>query len=250
MPTPFTHLETAQRLLVDEQVPAATRAILAQHKPAFLLGNIAADARNNGNLTREATHFYSYDKRMHKHPWRVMLDQNPSLAHPTNEDQRAFVAGYVAHLSIDEIWSLHMLGPQFAETDWAPQNTRFLMLHVLLIHMDERDYGRLEAWQPPTLAQAMPDHWLPFMSDDILNGWRDFIDEQITPGGTSQTLEVFGKRINKRPEELRAILDFPAQMQSGLWDHVKPDLFATVETDMYTHARKQMNCYWAESEPT
>lgn len=250
MPTPFTHLETAQHLLIDEQVPAATRAALAKHKPAFLLGNIAADARNNGNLTREATHFYSYDKRMTDHPWRVMLQQNPTLAHPATADQRAFVAGYVAHLSMDEIWSIHMLGPHFAEADWAAQNIRFLMLHVLLIYMDERDYLKLEPWQPPTLAKAAPHHWLPFMSDETLNGWRDFIDEQITPGGTSQTLEVFGKRINKTPAELRAILDVPAQMQVGLWANVKPEIFATVEADMYAHARQQMNIYWAESEPT
>ncbi|MCA0458673.1 MAG: zinc dependent phospholipase C family protein [Chloroflexi bacterium] len=247
MPTPFTHLETAQRLLADEQVPASTRTLLARHKPAFLLGNIAADARNNGNLTREATHFYNYDKPIFNHPWRVMLGQNPVLAQPATADQRAFVAGYVAHLSMDEIWSLNMLGPHFAEADWAPHNTRFLMLHVILIYMDERDYNSLESWQPETLAQTLPDHWLPFMSDETLTGWRDFIAGQIQPGGASQTLDVFGKRINKTPAELRAILDVPEAMQTQLWANIKPSLLDTVERDMYTHARQQMNTYWAET---
>ena len=79
MPTPFTHLETAQRMLVDEHIPSEIRSALALEKPAFLLGSVAADARTNGDLTRESTHFYSYDKGITEHPWRVMLQQNPNL---------------------------------------------------------------------------------------------------------------------------------------------------------------------------
>lgn len=247
MPTPFTHLETAQRLLVDEQLPATIRAAIMAEKPAFLLGNIAADARVNGDLNREDTHFYAYDKGIHDHPWRVMAQRNPNLLMPVSSSQRAFVAGYVAHLSIDEIWSLNMLGPHFAGREWGSRSFRFLMLHILLIYMDERDYQQLQAWQYECLHASQPEGWLPFMNDSILIGWRDLVGNQLPPAGHSQTLEVLGRRIDKHPDELRAILTSPEQMQTDLWANISPDLLATVEGDMYRHAREQLCVYWNES---
>ncbi|MBZ0281097.1 MAG: zinc dependent phospholipase C family protein [Anaerolineae bacterium] len=247
MPTPFTHLEIAQRMLVDENIPPATRAALEADRPAFLLGSIAADARTEGGLRREDTHFYSYDKGIHEHPWRVMMGHNPNLQPPKSAAQRAFLAGYVGHLSVDEIWSLKMLGPHFAGRDWAPRSVRFFMLHILLVSMDERDLRQLFPWQSPTLVEAHPTEWLPFMNDSILTDWRDFIGEQIKPGGESQTLAVFGSRINKKPEELRGVLDSPERMQNELWAHITPEILAGVETEMYRHACEQLVTYWEES---
>jgi hypothetical protein len=245
MPTPFTHLETAQRLLVDPAVPADLRAALGAERGAFLLGNIAADARTGGGIKREDTHFYHYEHPLLDHPWRVMLQQHPALVPPHSVAHRAFLAGYVAHLSIDEWWSLYMLGPHFALRDWAPRSTRFFYLHILLIVMDERDLLRLEGWQHPALLTAQPHQWTPFLSDVILTDWRDFIGEQIRPGGESQTLAVFGGRINRTPAELRAILDSASILDAEMWAHIPPALLEEIETGMYAHARTQMIRYWA-----
>lgn len=246
MPTPFTHLETAQRLLVDDAVPADVRAALAAERGAFLLGNIAADARTGGGINREDTHFYQYDRPLVDHPWRVMLTQHPSMKPPRSASHRAFLAGYTAHLSIDEWWSLQMLGPHFALREWAPRPTRFFYLHILLILMDERDRSRLENWQYPALLMAQPESWTPFLSDAILRDWRDFVGEQIRPGGESQTLAVFGGRINKTPADLRAILDSAVTLETELWPHISPALLEEIETGMYHHARAQMLRYWME----
>ncbi|MBZ0288780.1 MAG: zinc dependent phospholipase C family protein, partial [Anaerolineae bacterium] len=131
MPTPFTHLETAQRLLRDPQVPAAARALLEAERSAFLLGQIAADARVNSGLLRTDTHFYHYDQPIIQHPWRVMLERHPALLQAETAAQRAFLAGYVAHLCVDEVWLMEMLKPHFGDRDWAPQPTRFFILHIL-----------------------------------------------------------------------------------------------------------------------
>lgn len=247
MPTPFTHLEIAQRLLSDPVLPGDVQAALAADTPAFLLGSVAADARNDGGLSREATHFYDYTTGISQHPWRVMLDRYPLLVLPRTAAQRAFIAGYVGHLCVDEIWSLDMLGPHFAGRDWAPRPYRFLMLHLLLIFMDERDLRDLESWQAQALAAAQPAAWTPFMTDETLRDWRDFISQQVSPGGASQTLEVFGGRIGKTPTDLRTMLDSPTLMQSDLWAHITPALLAQVEAAMYKHARTQLLVYWRES---
>jgi hypothetical protein len=134
-----------------------------------------------------------------------------------------------------------MLRPHFAEREWAPRGQRFLMLHVLLIYMDERDFALLPSGVADDLCAVYPHHWLPFLSDDALTKWRDFIYRQIKPGGVSETLEIFGKRVNKTPEEFRAILDSPEQMQHDLWAHISP--LAGIEEEMYAHAREQMILY-------
>lgn len=241
MPTPFTHLAAAQRLLADATISPSVRALLAAERPAFLLGSVAADAHPPG-VTRDMTHFYTYDSLLTEAPWRVMLRRCPALQAASTAAQRVFLAGYVAHLAMDEVWTRDMLGPHFALANWGTRGFRFVLLHALLITMDERDYAALEAWQSPTLAAAQPAGWLPFLSDAALAEWRDFIAEQIRPGGVSQTIAVFAPRIHHTPDELRRILDSPEQMHL-LWQNITPALLAEIEARMYTYAREQMHLY-------
>lgn len=249
MPTPFTHLEIAQRLLDDSSIAAPVRAELMRERGAYLLGSVAADARVGSGMPREHTHFYHYSRPITENPWRVMVNQHPRLLRPHSGAQRAFVAGYVAHLSVDEIWSLRMVGPQFAAREWADRAFRFYMLHMILIYMDERDYTRLCDWQPDALASAQPDGWLPFIGDDDLAAWQRLIHTQIKPDGSSQTFEIFGGRIGKDPDEMRDFLHDEGAMQSGLWDHVTPETLAQVEAEAYRHARSQMVVYLRETSP-
>ncbi|MCU0466470.1 MAG: zinc dependent phospholipase C family protein [Anaerolineae bacterium] len=244
MPTPFSHLAVAQRLLVDLAIPDPLRALLDRQRPAFLLGSVAADARVGNGMPRSTTHFYQYVQTMNEMPpWRIMLQANPSLWQPNDEAHEAFLAGYVAHLAMDEMWSRQMVGPYFLGGTWGDQQQRFVMLHVILIVLDERDERRLEPWQAEALRRAAPHQWLPFLPDINLIGWRDLIYGQIAPGGVSRTLEIFGARASKTPEELRALLDSPAEMNDALWQYVPPDYLAAVEVGMYAHCVSQLVAY-------
>src|SRR5687768_6352859 len=240
MPTPFTHLLTAAQFLADERIPAAIRAALDAERGAFLLGNIAADARVSSNLNRENTHFYMFTDSIVESPWRVMLDKYPVLAHPTTAAQRAFLAGYVAHLVMDEIWLLDVVRPNFVECEWGQGRQRFLMLNVLLIRMDERDYALLPAWERSALLSAQPSGWVPFVTDDDLRGWRDLVGRQLPPVGSSETLAIIGGRLERTPDDLRAMLDDPAFLERELWANVPPDAVATAEARMVEQARLQM----------
>lgn len=247
MPTPFTHLNIAQRLLADDALDAAHRDALRAERGAFLLGSIAADARVGAGLPRDRTHFYTYGQDIVDHPWRVMLRHHPGLLHPHDAAHRAFVAGYVAHLAVDEYWSLNMVEPHFVRRNWGDRAARFLMLHIILVVMDEADLALLEAWQADALRAARPNRWLSFISDNDLTAWQDLIHAQIRPGGQSETLSIFGARINRTAAELRAILDSGETMQSGLWDHISRDVLAEVAAGMYAFARVQMAHYLDES---
>jgi hypothetical protein len=250
MPTPFTHLEIAQRLLSDEQLPPDLRQELQASIGAFLLGNIAADARVNAGTDRADTHFYSYTKPIERPPYQIMLERYPTLKRPSQPDHQAFIMGYIAHLCVDEYWALHMSTPHFYLRDWSSIEERYYMLHIILIHMDERDYLRLADWQAEALHTANPIEWLPFMSDEVLRGWQDLIYQQIDAPNKSRTLEIFGGRIHKTPDELREILDNPEIIHQRLWQHIPLDTLAEVEAGMYVYAREQMMLYWEALKAT
>ena len=250
MPTPFTHLEIAQRLLSDTQVNPAHRDLINAQRGAFLLGNIAADARVGNGAPREATHFYRYGQDINSRVWRQMTDDHPRLMQPHSPAHQAFVAGYVAHLTVDETWSMQMVAPHFAMREWGDTDDRmwrFFMLHIILIYMDQRDYAKLEAWQPQALTAASPHNWLDFISDDDLKRWQTLIYDQIKPDGEVQTLEIFARRIGKTPADFSVILDSETRMQDDLWANVSQATLHQVETQLYANARREMGVYLDES---
>ncbi len=126
-----------------------------------------------------------------------MLAHYPTLRGVTDPAQRALLAGYVMHISMDEIWSLEMTGPYFGRGTWAEHRQRFLMLHILLIFMDERDRAQLDETLSAAMGAVEPDHWLPFLSDTAIRQWRDIIAPQIAPGGISETLDIYGARLGQ-----------------------------------------------------
>lgn len=224
---------------------------MTAERPAYVLGSVAPDARVDAPDPRAATHFYTYTEPFAQHPWMTMLERYPSLTQPKSAAHRAFIAGYVAHLAMDQVWSVDMLAPHFAAGTWGENRRhRFLVLHTLLIDMDKRDLASLPAWIPEALCQAAPDDWLPFMPQDALTDWQTLIYEQIKPGGASKTLEIFGERVSKTPDELRQILHDPAWMQQNLWDHVPRVLVASVEAEMTAHARDSLVRYLREFAET
>jgi hypothetical protein len=240
MPTPFTHLAYAQRFLADETLSRGAHAFLTAHLPAFMLGSIAADAQTIASMTREDTHFYSYDREISEHPYRLMLERYAASGLLLSAEACAFAAGYAAHLGMDEIWTLRMTRPHFAQREWASREKRFVALHLLLVSMDERDEQRLASATRDMLAVAAPDKWCPFIPDDVLRAWQTMIVRQMPPGGTSETLEVISPRVSIAPVQFRAMLDDSALMERDLWAHIPHALLTEVETDMFTGALGQL----------
>ncbi|MCY3575305.1 MAG: hypothetical protein OXG92_00515 [Chloroflexi bacterium] len=248
MPTPFSHLKQSQCLLLDARLPANMRSLLERRRSAFQLGSIIADARVTGGIGRELTHFYQLGEPITEAPWRVMFRRYPLLAQAKGDAHLAFLAGYVAHLALDEYWAVNMVRPHFWEREWDVSHWRdkLFALHLILTVMDERDQAELQTWQADSLTQCQPQDWLPFLHDDILCDWRDFVSRQIAPGGTSQTLSIFSRRLGCDEAILRAVLDDPQQLLDRLWRHIPPRLLADVEARAYAYTRQQLIHYLHE----
>ena len=251
MPTPFTHLKIAQNLLQDSHLALIYRDLLFRHRPAFQLGSIAADARVASGAKREVTHFYAYDRYITERPWRRLLNEHQALTVVRDQAHLAFLAGYVAHLAADEVWTLKMVRPHFAGREWpaVARHDKFFALHLILTVMDERDQPEPGDWQADMLNSCQPGEWLPFMSVEVLCAWRDLIAEQLAPAGKSRTLEIFGGRLGLAPVFIRSVLDDPAEMHERLWRHIPKALLEAVERQIYAFARDQLAWYLTRFMP-
>jgi hypothetical protein len=245
MPTPFTHLANAQRLMTDSHLPNVTRQFLTDQWGAFLFGSIAPDSQHKADLRRADTHFFAYRFPVTIPPAVAMLQEFPQLenGHVQDASHRAFLAGYLGHLAMDEIWWVEFLYPIFGEGDWASYRIRNFILHALLGIVDDEDYQRLQPDIYPALHTVKADHWLPFISDKSLMAWRDIVTEQLAPGGKSATLEILGSRVDQGIEGLKALLNDPARVQAEIWHNVPPQKLATTQDSMYKHMRQTILQY-------
>src|SRR5689334_2305202 len=184
MPTPFMHMALAERLLADPVLPQPIHDLLAENWGAFLLGSIAPDARVSSGLDRVSTHFFEYLPKVDPPAVSAMLKKHKALRRIqiTDNAHLIFVAGYAAHLAMDEIWCTELLFPGFFDSNWGDSATKLLVLHVLLSHLDRRDRQLLPDNHYGLLSSAAPNGWLPFIDDDALVVWRDTIASQLAPG--------------------------------------------------------------------
>src|SRR5205085_295704 len=134
MPTPFNHLVMARNILADPSLDSHAGELLRSQRGAFLFGNTAPDVQVVSGQTREATHFFNIPRTDDTPGHVTMFRAYPDLAQPASvsPDRAAFLAGYVCHILLDEVWLDRIFTPYFIQgTDWGDFRRR-LMLHNVL----------------------------------------------------------------------------------------------------------------------
>jgi Zinc dependent phospholipase C len=237
MPTPIQHLVIAGDVLTDPALASTVRAHLAAARGAFLFGSIAPDVQSVSKQPREATHFFQMPPTNTQPAPRVMLATHPTLArsHKLPSAQAAFIAGYLAHLALDELWIADVFGPHFGLTaEWGTFRERLLIHNVLRTWLDQRDQNRLNGSLSATLAEVEPRDWLPFVTDEHLRAWRDEIAAELRPGSEIRTAEVFAERLHVPSAEFRRVLESPEEMQRRVFSHLSPGCVDRFYTDART----------------
>ncbi len=248
MPTPFTHLAAAERLLNDPTLNQEHHELLTGAKGAFLLGSIAPDAHHEDpTVGRADTHFFHYQPHIEPPPDQVMLHTFTTLQHVDDPTHAAFIAGYLGHLAMDVRWTEDVLMKHFWHNRWRTDQTRYMAFIALLSIRDRRAYESLPVYHTNHLRATIPTDWLPFLSDLALLTWRDIITAQMKPNGTSCTLQVLGRVAPTGYNGLVDLLQSSERLQTELWNHYTPALLATDETVEYQHMR-QVVCTYLEQQ--
>jgi hypothetical protein len=238
------HMAFAQRV-IDDPALAPYQTLIDAHWGAFLLGNIAPDARVSSGIRRADTHFFEYAPEIDPPAMTAMLAQFPMLARNkiTSDAQAVFIAGYLAHLAMDEVWCTDILYPYFTKL-WDGNFTSFTMLHICLGWLDARDRATLPtATQYPALAGATPHDWLPFIPDSALIDWREIVARQIAPEGRSETLQILGQRVKMNEAEMREFIESEKAMNDYLWHNIPREAITANDQHMYERARDNILNY-------
>lgn len=221
MPTPFFHLSLANDLLSMPELFLDSRLPLAPEACSFMFGKTAPDVQSISGQARNSTHFYTLPLGKQRAPWAIMLQKHPLLQNEKlpSAAHAAFIAGYLCHLQADILWIEEIFWPYFAQpkTNWQDLKRRLFYHNVLRSYLDEQLHQGLPSTLHQCLEQVKPKHWLPFVSDDHLRHWRDFIAQQLKPGRHSQSAEVFAARMGVNSSEIHDISRSDKRMRAEIW---------------------------------
>jgi len=255
MPTPFNHLVLAQQLL-DAPDPSTTlraglspvvREALMAEAPAFLFGNIAPDAQTVSGQPREATHFFPVPLGDAPPAHPALFERHPAVARPDclPPAHAAFLAGYLAHLELDQLWITDIFDPVFGPRQtWGTFRERLYLHNVFRAHWDAQDLQRLPPSIGIDLRAARPDDWLPFVDDVHLRRWRDLVADQLAPGAAARTVEVFAERMGADPHAFAALVNSPAEMERRVFARVPPARLEQFCADGLARCIERLHAYF------
>ena len=222
------HLALAEEILHKDDLLPTARRLLAQQRGPFLLGNTAPDVQTTSGQARHETHFYFLPPATDRPAHETLFVVHPGLAcaGSLSPAQAAFIAGYIAHLLLDELWLGEIFLPYFVSTEreWGTRRERLFLHNVLRTWMDCRDQQRLNGRMDVALRHVEPWGWLPFVADKYLEAWRDWLVEQLGPGHVVRTAEVFAQRMGVPVDEVKAVLGSPRQMDERIFRHIPRDV--------------------------
>ncbi len=249
VPTPFYHLDLSEKLLSHGELEPSLRDRLLRSRAAFLFGNTAPDFVTLAGLPREVGHFFHVPIRRSQPAHQRMLELHPGLGRPTQlpDDQAAFLAGYLAHLWLDQAWIIAVFEPIFGPD--VPRNSfrrRLLDHNLLRAHMDRGARHRLPGGLAEDLASTEPHAWLPFTDDLSLANWRDHLAEQLSPGGHSRTIDVFADRHGISPEAFVHQLNSGPIMSQAVFQHLPQAALAELEEMWLNRSVELVNDYLSE----
>ena len=224
MPTPFMHLQLSEELrslvLQNHEFDEHLQKILIEQWPAFYLGVVAPDFQTICGVPRVETHFYEMPPESKNVAQRHMLSLYPQLypGQALEADQAIFIAAYLAHLQVDLIWHFDVILPYFVMNPvFEDQHQAYLSHETLLTYLDNLSIQALHYTAADVLAAAGYDHWLPFAEDEQMMAWRAYLLEQMAPGRTIRTVQIFAGRLGMTEEEFSAKLGSPDWMNEKLF---------------------------------
>lgn len=224
MPTPFYHLSLAQEILVHPKLPKNIKHLLEEERCSFFFGKTAPDVQSISDQDRASTHFFKLPLGDQPPAWESLLAEHPEFSGPNNLSpaHRAFIAGYLCHLQADVLWIKMIFWPNFAEPkdDWEDLHKRLYSHNVLRAYLDERIIKNLPKGIGSCLDQVEPQGWLPFVEDQYLIKWRNFLSAQLHPNGMSKTSEVFAQRMGVSKEEIDTLIHSEKQMENEIFSHI------------------------------
>ena len=164
----------------------------------FVLGTTAPDVRIITKSPRETYHFAPLDFNEIGAGKEGLLKKHPDLLSSavTHNPTRAFIAGYITHLVLDESWITEMYRPYFGNNRvfldpvYGKVLDRALQLELDLISRNDSDLV------PSLLSQSIETVDVNFIPPETQITWRKWVAEHLNQDFTWERLRHMARRIS------------------------------------------------------
>ena len=234
MPNLPVHIDFAYRTAERMGHPA-----LDSYVGYFLLGSTTPDIRAITRGRREQYHFAPLSFRDVGTGAKGLFDAHPNLLSPSEckGPTRAFVAGYITHLVLDEAWIVEIYRPYFGNPQvFQDEVVGKVMDRALQLELDRLSQEGMES-ATPLLSQAADGIDVGFISKETLAQWRQWVLRFVEREFTWERLRFMARRIAAGDDEHPAhqVADeFLRNMPASL-----DDLFQYVSRDDLARFRKR-----------
>jgi hypothetical protein len=148
------------------------------------LGSTAPDVRVITRWERQRTHYFDIHNFGEQSSVRAFFDDNPALADAVGlgVPSRAFMAGYLSHLVVDEMWIGAVYRPFFGERSALGGTIRANVIDRALqfsLDADRRADPELMAHVLNAVAACDLDLEIGFIDRETLGKWHGVITEYV-----------------------------------------------------------------------
>lgn len=194
-----------------------------RHRGSYFIGATSPDVHIIASTRREDTHFFGLDDESPE-SCAGLLATHPHLAAVDKLDAatRSFVAGYLSHLTTDEVWIMDVYRPCFGTASPLGGASMANMLdRALQFELDRREREDREKMRAirDAIAGWEPSPSIDLVEPDIMREWRDFIITATTREPVWDIFRLFAERFllsrhKLDADELEGFLDaMPAPLE-------------------------------------
>lgn len=224
MPSLGSHLAAA-RILADRLAHQAVDA----DRGSFYLGSTAPDIRVLTRLDRGSTHFFDLDDLERQDSVARLFKEHAALRDAASLDTptRAFMAGYLTHLVMDEQYIERIYRRFFgANSSLADDPRRNALDRVLQYEMNRRELTDVSTMAEirEVLAHTSVDADVQFIANETLRRWRDVVTEIASQPPTwdrfPQMMDRHLARAGYSEQEIEEFCRHVPEMLAETLDHV------------------------------
>jgi hypothetical protein len=226
---------------------------LAASEGEYLLGSTAPDIRVLTRWDRQVTHFFDLSSFEPQRGVEGLFHAQPQVSDAglLNESTRAFIAGYITHLEMDECWINEVYRPYFGANSSLAGDSRANVLDRVLqyelerkVREDDQFMGACEA----ALRDAVMEIECGFLERETLERWREInLDVVSRPPDWQRFRQIASRHLKDAGiETVEAVDAFMAEIPDLLQEtrqHVSEDRIEEFMDNARSRSREALKEY-------
>ncbi len=208
---------TLHTVMAKELADGLRHRLLDQERGNLYLGSTAPDLRVITRWERERTHFFDLGNVEEQSSVAGLFRAHPGLARAAalKESTVAFIAGYLTHLVMDEMWITTIYRPFFGEGSSLAGDPRSNIMDRVVqfsIDREKRSDRAVVAHLLDEVARCDLALEIDFIDGETLRRWREVVMEVVNqPPDWSRFRYVAGRHLREAgvetPEAWQEFLD-------------------------------------------